>query len=323
MSMFYAGVGSRQTPQAVLALMTLVACALRVQGYTLRSGHADGADLAFEKGAKGVAEIMLPWSGFNSDTPVQGTELLPEAEHFRLAKLHHPAWDRLKRGARALHARNVAQVLGHGMGARPSSFLVCWTSDGKASGGTGQAIRVAQAHNVPVFNLHDRAVQLRMCRMVRKTIGSLPAGQQAKAMVMLDELEHTLGLVDSVGNVLSHPAAPTAHECDADCGCAAQAERDRLVEQAATAPYTTPAGVDLTASYGAVDPIAPVLHEPGDPAFAHEESDAADEHVEDARLATGAALEPARAPSASPRRRSLDTFDYWSGYGDPTEIPTV
>ena len=35
----------------------------------------------------------------------------------------------------------------------PSDFVLCWTEDGEASGGTGQAMRIAAAHGVPVYNL--------------------------------------------------------------------------------------------------------------------------------------------------------------------------
>lgn len=62
----YAGVGSRETPHEILALMTDVAKILGQHGWTLRSGGARGADTAFEDGAKGFKrEIYLPWRGFN------------------------------------------------------------------------------------------------------------------------------------------------------------------------------------------------------------------------------------------------------------------
>jgi hypothetical protein len=59
-----------------------------------------------------------------------------------------------------LHTRNVFQVLG-GRAAEPTEFMVCWTPDGaerssetsKKTGGTGTAIRIADAFGVPVFNL--------------------------------------------------------------------------------------------------------------------------------------------------------------------------
>ena len=51
-----------------------------------------------------------------------------------------------------LHTRNVFQVLGPSLDS-PSEFLLCWAADGEASGGTGQALRIAATHSVPVYNL--------------------------------------------------------------------------------------------------------------------------------------------------------------------------
>jgi hypothetical protein len=75
-----------------------------------------------------------------------------------MAAEHHPAWDRLGRGPRALHARNCHQILGRDLN-DPASFVVCWTPDGAttqpgpATGGTGQALRIAASHSIQVFNL--------------------------------------------------------------------------------------------------------------------------------------------------------------------------
>lgn len=51
-------------------------------------------------------------------------------------------------------SRNVYQVLGPNLD-DPVEFIICWTKDGKASGGTGQAIRIANDYGVPVFNLKN------------------------------------------------------------------------------------------------------------------------------------------------------------------------
>lgn len=51
-SMTYAGIGSRNTPEPVLALMQRCATRLEVLGYTLRSGGANGADSSFEAGCR-------------------------------------------------------------------------------------------------------------------------------------------------------------------------------------------------------------------------------------------------------------------------------
>ena len=159
----YTGVGSRETPDAVLDFMADLAAALARQGWILRSGGADGADTAFEEGALsvgGATEIFLPWPGFNrhrSRLSSVGTEALGRASQM------HPVWGRLSSAVQKLHGRNVYQVLGRTL-AQPSTFLVCWTPDGavssaqctRATGGTGMAIRIASAENVPVLNLCRR-----------------------------------------------------------------------------------------------------------------------------------------------------------------------
>lgn len=82
----------------------------------------------------------------------------PSERAYDIAADHHPAWQNCGENARELHARNVHQVLGADC-STPSKFAICWTPDGaqtdttKATGGTGQAIRIAVAYGVPVFNL--------------------------------------------------------------------------------------------------------------------------------------------------------------------------
>ena len=51
MSKVIAGVGSRQTPQHVLGEMVSIGAWARNNKVYVRSGHADGADWAFELGA--------------------------------------------------------------------------------------------------------------------------------------------------------------------------------------------------------------------------------------------------------------------------------
>ena len=64
----------------------------------------------------------------------------------------HPAWNRCSPAVRKLHARNVSILLGETLD-RPVDAAVCWTAEGRGTGGTGMAIRIAEAHGIPVFNL--------------------------------------------------------------------------------------------------------------------------------------------------------------------------
>jgi hypothetical protein len=154
----YAGVGSRATPANVLLDMHALASVLGKAGWTLRTGNADGADTAFFDGAehvRGHTELYLPWPGFgpaHRQVPQLYLQSRPDKPAYDLARAHHPAWVALNGAARALHARNVHQVLGRNLKA-PAAFVVCWTLGAKGGGGTGQAIRLAHAYNVPVYDL--------------------------------------------------------------------------------------------------------------------------------------------------------------------------
>lgn len=142
----YAGIGSRETPENITFIMYGIAQTLVQRGFYLRSGHADGADKAFEYGAASIDPKMGEiW------TANHVTENSPWLTH---AAQFHPAWDKCGPYAKKLHARNSAIMLGAFLN-DPVVFVVCWTKDGKASGGTGQALRIAKQLYIPVFNLHD------------------------------------------------------------------------------------------------------------------------------------------------------------------------
>jgi hypothetical protein len=167
--LIYTGVGSRETPPEVMAIMRALAAALARAGWKLRSGGAPGADSGFEEGAKSVAgamEIYLAWQGFN-DNPSPLFQARPEA--FEIAKTAHPAWEQLSSAARKLHARNVFQVLGFSLD-KPAKMTVCWTPDGcesektrrRNTGGTATAIVLSERFKVPVFNLKNEASRIRL-----------------------------------------------------------------------------------------------------------------------------------------------------------------
>lgn len=150
--MYYTGIGSRETPKEVIELFMRLGKYLATKGYILRSGGADGADLAFEQGCSevfGKKEIYLPWNRFNGS---HSNLVVSEGKAYEIAAKYHPYWNSLKDGARKLQARNSHQVLGCDLNT-PSSFIVCWTKNGKGSGGTGQAIRIANSYNIPIYDV--------------------------------------------------------------------------------------------------------------------------------------------------------------------------
>lgn len=151
MTNYYAGIGARGTPIHILADMTNLARNLESCGWTLRSGGAHGADSAFEAGVADPrnADIFLPWRFFNNN-PSALHSIREEA--YRMAELFHPAWDRCSSAARKFHARNCYQILGLDLNT-PVRMVICWTPDGAVTGGTGQALRIAERFNIPIFNL--------------------------------------------------------------------------------------------------------------------------------------------------------------------------
>lgn len=158
--LYYAGVGSRDAPVEVCDLMRGIASTLGQRNWTLRSGHADGADISFEEGCisvNGTKEIYLPWQGFHQGRHKVNdgyvVHCLPNhIEAIGIAMETHPNWKACSSAAQLLHTRNVYQIAGMNLDT-PVSMVICWTKDGNATGGTGQAIRLAQRESIPVFNL--------------------------------------------------------------------------------------------------------------------------------------------------------------------------
>ena len=91
-----------------------------------------------------------------------------------IAATLHPAWDRCSPVVRKLHPRNAAVILDQTLD-RPVDACVAWSAQGRVEGGTGMAIRIAEAHGIPVFNLGSmapREVYERLATIRRAASGS-------------------------------------------------------------------------------------------------------------------------------------------------------
>lgn len=158
--MKYAGIGSRETPLIILDVMQCSAQLLAIKGYTLATGDAKGADQAFAEGAvrgKGTVIHCLPWYSYEKDwryglakhsSSIKVVNIERDIAANKSVDKYHPAPGRLSSAVRKLHARNYLIIEG-------SDFVVCWTKDGKDTGGTGQGIRIAKDMNIPVYNLYN------------------------------------------------------------------------------------------------------------------------------------------------------------------------
>lgn len=182
----YAGVGSRETPIYALAVMLYLSRHLS-SGYVVRSGGAEGADMAFELACNNKCEIFLPWRGFRSssrefiniDNRINRlSELLIDGKLIKnIPAIHNTEILRRSKNESSLklHRRNCNQILGRGLN-NPASFMVCWTDDKAISasmttentGGTGTAIKLASHLSIEVFNLSRDQHLLRVMDMLRK-----------------------------------------------------------------------------------------------------------------------------------------------------------
>lgn len=133
--------------------MAQIATDLSVLDYTMYSGGAGGADSVFETHSK-QKKIFLPWDGFNGKCVDNKEYFIWQHAAKKIAEKFHPKWKNLEQSAIKFHTRNVHQILGENLN-EPVDFVVCWTADGKASGGTGQAIRIANYYDIKVFNLYN------------------------------------------------------------------------------------------------------------------------------------------------------------------------
>lgn len=160
-TIFYSGVGSRETPIEICNLMTKIASKLEQNSsfnYILRSGRAIGADKAFEKGIKNSKNKCI--------YTIQNFDFSPENYEFCKSEIlsvldSNLNFDNYGKNAQILILRDVNQVLGSkNTNLEKSKFLICWTKHANyyakppnACGGTRFAVRIALKHGIPVFNL--------------------------------------------------------------------------------------------------------------------------------------------------------------------------
>lgn len=167
----YTGVGSRKMIGHYSYKARDVARTLSDNCYTLITGDCpEGGDAVFwEYGDSYSRARFGPVGRYSYQDDVKVIEKDNPAYNvaYRIAEYTHPAWRWLPDWMKELHTRNVFQVLGS-RAAEPTEFMVCWTPDGaergsetsKKTGGTGTAIRIADAFGVPVFNLQrEDAIQ--------------------------------------------------------------------------------------------------------------------------------------------------------------------
>lgn len=172
---FYTGIGSRKAPESATDIMSDLGVIMYQKEYILRSGRAEGADYAFQRGAEFILkqpaissntrtrqEIYIPNERFNACFGNIGAINPKNFENYREAELLmediHPAGRRLRGFAREAHIRNMYQVLGQDLNT-PSDLVILWAKPkGKleVDGGTNSAFQLARLYKIPTFNLYNQ-----------------------------------------------------------------------------------------------------------------------------------------------------------------------
>jgi len=165
---YYAGIGARETPESVLDLMERISLYLYREGYTLRSGGANGADSAFAIPLPPEAKkIYIPWWGYNGlKHSAHTTDIDDRGIKLARSVIDENHWNNLTPGGKKLHARNSYQILGKDSTSKPVDFIICWTPKGKIVGGTATAIKLAHDWGIPVYNLGNPKILKKMEKLV-------------------------------------------------------------------------------------------------------------------------------------------------------------
>lgn len=157
--MIITGVGSRSTPIEIMKEMTKIGEWCLDNNIWVRSGHAEGADWAFELGSQEKCIAYIPWASFNAHLKSRAKiRVLTDKEismQTNLVNEIHPSPGRLSNGAFRLMRRNVCQIMGETTQSPLTNAVICWTEGGKLLGGTAFAMRLATKFNIPIFNMYQ------------------------------------------------------------------------------------------------------------------------------------------------------------------------
>lgn len=145
-TMTYAGIGSRETPNEILAIIADLSAELEIKGYTVNTGDAKGADQIFRVNTK--KKNVFVAKDATDQTRIIAKEIHPAPEAIDKMEKSDYVW--------GLMARNTNQVFGRDLNT-PVDFVLFWAEETKdplrPKGGTGQAVEMARRKGIPTINL--------------------------------------------------------------------------------------------------------------------------------------------------------------------------
>lgn len=159
-------IGSRRLTEEELNFCESVGRRLVELGFYIGTGNAIGADQAYARGGNSInpsrVVLYLPWETYEQDAIVLGNRIRrPPHESWMedAAKELHPAWDRVTRGGRALHTRNIAIV--HG-----APLCFAWPKPGGRTQGSRMGMQYAEKQNIPLLELSKPYVREQVAKVL-------------------------------------------------------------------------------------------------------------------------------------------------------------
>lgn len=152
----YAATGNKEMPESFKPQIQRIGRNLEKAGFILRTGGMEGLEDVIEKSTTKL-EVHLPFKDFDG----KQSKFTFTSDFVKgIAKMFHTSFDTLKPVVQTFLAKNVRLVLGKD-GKSPALFLIVWTEDGAETtaektfktGNSGNAIAIANAIKIPVFNL--------------------------------------------------------------------------------------------------------------------------------------------------------------------------
>lgn len=159
----YAGIGSRSITEQEKLIIQKTASELSKKDILLYSGNAPGSDINFQIGSNCKCVLYLPWKNFNTaeydvNKCINHFIVGDTKDGIESVLKFHPNPKSLSKGAKALMSRNFHQIVGYATFPQVSFVLCCANykcveDKIQVDGGTGQAVRIANSLNIPVFNI--------------------------------------------------------------------------------------------------------------------------------------------------------------------------
>lgn len=168
---YFTGIGATDITLEEGTFLNEIGFLLCQRGLSLRSGKAPGADQQFQKGVEQCMatgdyirdhQIFLPWRSFEKDNIEVSfaydvweytASQIEKAEEI-VSKVH-PVWEKLTRGQRLFHVRNVFQPLGIECDEPSKLLIACADRDSEniPRGGTRTAFKIALDWDIPCINI--------------------------------------------------------------------------------------------------------------------------------------------------------------------------